>query len=191
MSEVSDMLDSLAMELIDSARLEKAGMMASGFIASHIASGEGLDPLSPATSAYRGAGAKPLQDTGSLRDSITYELTGRDTVSVGTNKPYAEIQNNGGVITARKNWLFIPAAGTRKLQRKYGHTPSQVLSGLKSSGFSVFRKGRTVCYRERGKNKTAHVAYYLKKTVTIPARRFFHLTDSETEQIIEEIFPEV
>ena len=188
MSQVSDVLDDLALSIANGAKLENAGEMAAGFIRNHIASGEGLAPLSPATASYRGQGAKPLLDTGRLRDSITYQLKDRETVSVGTNLPYAPIQNEGGTIRAKKNWLFIPAAGTRKLQRTYGYSPGQVLSGLRSSGAQVFRKGRTVCYRKPGKKQKARVVYYLKKSVTIPARNFFRLTDDEMEQIAQEIF---
>jgi phage gpG-like protein len=108
---------------------------------------------------------------------------------VGTNKPYAKLQNNGGVIRAKKNWLWIPAAGTRQLQRRYGYSPADVLRGLKAADFSVFRRGRTMCYRAKGGKKSAEtkVAYYLKKSVEIPARPFFYLTPEETALIMEEL----
>ncbi|MDR3124182.1 MAG: phage virion morphogenesis protein [Treponema sp.] len=182
-----DTLESLSRVLQNPAKLERAGGMAAEMIRSHIRAAPGWGPLAPATVAYRGAG-KPLQDTGGLRDSITFTVVNNRTVSVGTNKPYARLQDNGGVIRAKKNWLWIPGQGTRQLQRRYGYSPTAVLRGLKADGFSVFRKGRTMCYRQKGgkKNKTK-VAYYLKKSVEIPARPFFYLTEEETALLMEEV----
>jgi hypothetical protein len=137
---VIDTLDGLSKALQTPAKLGKIGGMAADMIRGHIHEGRGWSPLAPATVAYRGEG-KPLQDTGGLRDSITFNYVDGRTVSVGTNKPYAKIQNNGGVIRAKKNWLWIPAAGTRRLQRRYGYSPTEVLRGLKAEGYSVFRNG--------------------------------------------------
>ena len=186
-------LDSLAKALETPSKLSTIGGMAAEMIRSHIHSGQGFATLSPATAAYRGSG-RPLQDTGSLRDSITFKEIDGQTVSVGTNKPYAAIQNNGGVIRAKKNWLWIPATGTRQLQRRYGYSPTDVLQGLKAAGYSIFRMGRTMCHREkkrsRGENGKlqykAHVLYYLKKSVEIPARRFFFLSDREMDLLMKE-----
>jgi phage gpG-like protein len=59
-------------------------------------------PLSSMTIAMRRKGGgmgSPLilQDTGTLRRSITYELMGIDSVRVGTNLPYASKLQFGGV----------------------------------------------------------------------------------------------
>lgn len=178
-------LDGMADRLDSRSKAEKAGLMAAEMIRHHIHTGAGMPPLSAATTAYRGQG-RPLQDTGALRDSITHEVVGGSTASVGTDKAYAPIQNNGGTITARRNWLFIPAAGTRQLQRAYGHSPTDVINGLKA-GNHVYRVGRTVCYRRRGSREAGKVAYFLKKSVVIPQRRFFYLTDEELGQILEEV----
>jgi hypothetical protein len=149
---VIETLDNLANSLKTPSKLGTIGGMAVEMIRGKIHSGQGFSPLSPATAAYRGTG-RPLQDTGSLRDSITFKVVDERTVTVGTNKPYAAIQHNGGVINAKKNWLWIPAAGTRQLQRRYGYGPTDVLKGLKASGYSIFRKGRTMCYREKKKTE--------------------------------------
>jgi len=190
---VTDTLDDLARSLQNPAKLETIGRMAADMIQSHIHEGKGFDPLSPATAAYRGPG-RPLQDTGALRDSITHKVTGGQTVSVGTNKIYAAIQNNGKVIRAKKDWLWIPAAGTRQLQRRYGYGPTDVLRGLKAAGYSIFRMGRTMCWREKRKSRNGdgklqykiHILYYLKKSVEIPARRFFYLNDREMDLLMKE-----
>lgn len=183
---VLETLDKLSSNLNDSSKLATIGSMAADIIRGHIHKGEGFKPLSPATASYRGAG-RPLQDTGGLRDSISFKVIDERTVSVGTNKPYAALQNNGGVIQAKKEWLWIPAVGTRQLQRKYGYSPTDVIKGLKSSGLSVFRMGRTMCYKRKGKDKTVRVIYYLKKSVEIPARPFFYLNDKEMNQLMREV----
>ena len=190
---VLEILDRLAISLKTPAKLDVIGGMAVEMIRRKIHSGRGFAPLSPATAEYRGAG-RPLQDTGALRDSITYKKIDERTVSVGTNKPYAAIQHNGGVIRAKKAWLWIPAAGVRKLQRRYGFSPTDVLNGLKADGYSIFRKGRTMRYREKRKKRgedgklqyADHVLYYLKKSVEIPARPFFYLTDKEMGLLAQE-----
>jgi phage gpG-like protein len=193
-----DALDDLERSLQTPAKLETIGAMAAEMVRGHIHQGQGFSPLSPATEAYRGAG-RPLQDTGALRDSITFKVIDERTVSVGTNKPYAAVQNNGGVIRAKKEWLWIPAAGTRQLQRRYGYSPTDVLRGMKAAGYSVFRRGRTMCYREKRRSRNGagkleyriHILYYLKKSVEIPARPFFYLTNRETGIIMKEVCSEL
>ncbi|MCL2765964.1 MAG: hypothetical protein FWD40_11915 [Treponema sp.] len=179
-------------------KIAKIGGMAVELIRSKIHRGDDFELLSPATVAYRGAG-RPLQDTGSLRDSIAFKVIDERTVSIGTNKPYAAIQHNGGEIHAKKEWLWIPAAGTRKLQRRYGYSPTDVLRGLKAEGYSVFRKGRTMCFREKKKKRNDtgisqnvdHVLYYLKKSVYIPPRPFFYLNDRDMVLLMKEFGSEL
>jgi len=187
-------LDKLANALENPGKIATIGGMAVEMIRSKIHKGDGFAPLSPATTAYRGAG-RPLQDTSGLRDSITFKVIDERTVSVGTNKPYAAIQNDGGVIRAKKEWLWIPAAGTHQLQRRYGYSVTDVLRGLKAAGYSVFRKGRTMCYREKKKKRNEggklvnvdRVVFYLKKSVEIPARPFFYLSDDDMKLIMQEV----
>lgn len=187
-NQVQNTLDSLAESVKTAAKRSKIGVMAADMIRDHIYKGEGFAPLSAATRAYRGQG-RPLQDTGALRDSITSEQVNDTTYSVGTTKIYAPIQNNGGVIRPKKGkWLWIPAAGTRQLQRRYGYSVTQVLTGLKGEGYSVYRAGRTVCYRRKGGEETAsRVVFYLKESVEIPARKFFYLSDEEITRLKEEL----
>ena len=187
-------LDDLSNALKIPGKLAAIGGMAVELIRSKIHKGDGFAPLSAATTGYRGQG-RPLQDTGSLRDSITFKAVDEKTVSIGTNKPYAAIQNNGGVIHAKKQWLWIPAAGTRQLQRRFGYSPTDVLQGLKNAGYSIFRKGRTMCYREKKKRRNEqgilqnvdHVLYYLKKSVEIPARPFFYLNENDMKLLMKEV----
>ena len=182
--DVLETLTNLSNALQQPVQLGKIGGMAAEMIRGHLHEGKGFSPLAPATAAYRGEG-RPLQDTGALRDSITFNLVDDRTVSVGTTKPYAALQNSGGVIRAKKNWLWIPGPGLRSFQRSYGYSPTDVLRGLKAAGYSVFRMGRTMCYRKKGKE--IKVAYYLKKSVEIKARKFFYLTEAEIATIAEEV----
>jgi len=80
---VVETLDDLAGSLKTPSKLATIGGMAVEMIRGKIHSGQGFEPLSPATTAYRGSG-RPLQDTGALRDSITYKVVDEKTVSVGT-----------------------------------------------------------------------------------------------------------
>ena len=189
---IEQALNNLVKDLSDTRKLDVIGDMATGFIRDHIYTGKGpkgnFDPLSPATQSYRGQG-RPLQDTGALRDSITYKKKDDTTVVIGTNKSYAPIQNEGGTIKAKKNWLWIPASGTRQLQRKYGYSPTQVCNGLRTAGTPVYRIGRTICYSKgKGKSKHSVVVFYLKKEVKIPKREFFYVSKEEQNQILQEIF---
>lgn len=188
-TDVANEVNNLASKLTDIKKIAKAGEMAEGFIRSHICAGP-FKPLSEATAAYRGFG-QPLQASGSLRDSFTFELVNSNTVSVGTTVKYAAVHNNGATIRARKNWLYIPAHGTRRLERKYGKTPGEVLGGLRADDYWVYRIGRTVVYRKKSKRAKAHIVYYLKKSVVIPKREFFYLTEKESEQISKEILNEI
>jgi len=189
-----DTLTGIANALQRPVELEKIGKMTVEMIRGHLYEGNGFCPLAPATVDYRKTG-RPLQDTGALRDSITYSFIDGRTVSVGTNKPYAALQNSGGVIRAQKNWLWIPGPGVRKIERsKKGHGwgPTNVLKTLKSQGNSIFRMGRTIRYWPKGKKPPKDpwdypVAYYLKKSVEIPARKFFYLTGAEIDMIAKEV----
>lgn len=191
-TDVDAELKKITAELSDPGKVALAGTMAADIIRKHLYEGEGFEPLSQVTKDYRGdKKGRPLRDTLHLRDSITAELVNKDTSSVGTTVKYAPIQNNGGVITAIKDWLFIPGPRMRYYERKYGRKPGDVLNGLRSEGFWVYRAGRAVFYREKEKGSKAHVAYYLKKSVEIPKREFFYLTDEEFTQITQEVADEI
>ena len=175
--------DKMIRQLKDLRNLAKAGAMAVEYIRSHITHGN-FSPLSPVTAAYRGAG-KPLQDTRVMLQSITYQVTGANTVTVGTTAVQARLMNDGGVVTAKKKWLFIPGPGMRGWMRKYGPGIGAVLDAIKARDNYVFRKGRTICYRAKHKRAKDKVAFYLCHQITVPARPFFYLTDKEVNKIME------
>jgi phage gpG-like protein len=196
---VLETLDNLANSLKTPSKLGTIGGMAVEMIRGHIHAGQGFKPLSPATVDYRGNG-RPLMDTGEsgLLGSITFKVIDDKTVSVGTNKHYAAIQHNGGVIRAKKaKWLWIPAAGTRRLQRRYGYGATDVLNGLKSEGYTVYfhPDKRVVLWKEKRRTRNeegkleykSHILFYLKKSVEIPARPFFYLNDKEMGLLMKEV----
>lgn len=188
MTSVADTL-TLAAHQLANPPLQKIGDMAAGDIQSHISRADGFAPLSPATTAFRGSGT-PLNDTHTLLNSITAEVKDKTSVDVGTAVSYAPIQNDGGTITAKKNWLFIPGPGIRRYMRSgKGYKPGEVISALRAKGYWVYRAGRTVCYRAKTKGASAHIAYYLTKSVIIPARRFFYLSADEVRQLMDEVAP--
>jgi phage gpG-like protein len=188
-----DTLENLSRALQKPVNQGRVGAMAADMIRGHIHEGKGWSPLAPATAAYRGEG-KPLQDTGGLRDSITFSYVDSRTVSVGTTKPYARLQNDGGVVRAKKNWLWIPGPKMRQFIRSKkgrGWGPAEVLKALRDGGHHVFRMKRTMRYWKKGRKPPKNprdypVAYYLKKSVEIPARPFFYLTPEETALIMQE-----
>jgi phage gpG-like protein len=191
-------LDRLARSLETPGKLQTIGGMAVEMIRSKIHKGGGFAPLSPATTAFRGAG-RPLQDTAGLRDSITFKVVDDRTVSVGTNKPYAAIQNNGGVIRPKKEWLWIPGPGLRKTQRKAGFEIKDVIGYFKNKGYSVYRRGRSIGYNDKRRTRNAegkleykyNILYILKKSVEIPARRFFYLNDKDMNLLMKEVGVEI
>jgi phage gpG-like protein len=196
-----DTLESLSKALQTPAKMGTVGSMAVGMIVGHIHEGKGWSPLAPATVKYRNKDgkAKPLEDTGEgggLLGSITFSYVDGRTVSIGTNKPYARLQNNGGVIRPKNTeWLWIPGPGIRQLIRSKdgrGWGVADVLKALRDRGNHVFRMGRTMRYWKKGKKPPENprdypVAYYLKKSVEVPARPFFYLTPEETALSMEEV----
>ncbi len=63
-------------------------------------------PLKPAT-LKRKKHSKILTESGQLRGSIRYQLQGKDTVAIGTNKIYAAIHQLGGDINVSARSIMI------------------------------------------------------------------------------------
>ncbi len=132
-------------------------------------------------------GSNPLSDNGGLKSSITYRLGGKN-IFVGTNHKGAVINNYGGTIKAKKSWLFIPASSyTRTLFRRYGWSVKEVCNGLRRDGYSLWRQGRVVFYRKKGKGSSKlkpNMLFILKKSVRIPKREFMTLTSDEADVLL-------
>ena len=71
---------------------------------------------------------------------------------------------------------------------------SEVLAYFKNQGYKVYRRGRTVGYNSKRKTRNTegkleykyNVLFYLKKSVEIPARKFFYLTNTEMDLLAKE-----
>lgn len=133
-------------------------------------------------------GSNTLRDRGQLLSSISAHVTASQ-VAVGTNRQGAATNHFGATITAKGKWLWIPASSkTRTLQRRYGFKASQVMSGLKSSGHSVWiqsKKGSSgVVLAKKGKKGRTFVVFVLKKSVVIPARPFLSIDSNDRAAIM-------
>lgn len=151
---------------------------------------EGIAPdNAPLTRAYK-KGGLTLRDTGRLMGSIAYRADSTST-TVGTNLIYGRIQQLGGTIKPRSaKKLWVPAGwNTRKLMRRYGHTPSSVMQGMKASGYRVWisKSGKAVLAAERGKKAKPFVVFVLKDEVTIPARRYLDIDSTDRQIIINKV----
>lgn len=139
-----------------------------------------------------GSGGHPLADTGALMRSIAYEADSASVV-IGSPLRYARIVSDGGTITARRaRMLAIPAgrrwaaatraAGTvRALLRKYG--PDVRFTG-KAILIRVRDNSRRVSALESNSPPDEwEVAFYRRRSVTIPARPFLKETTENIERI--------
>ncbi len=146
----------------------------------------------PLTKAVK-KGSNTFRDTGNLKSSLTARHS--DTsAEIGTACPYARVHNpdDGKSETVikpkRAKYLCLPASPkTRTFFRRYGWSPREVIAGLESSGYSVYRpykKGTSirgnVIMAKKGKGKPEAI-FILKRQVKIPARPFMYLEDKVIE----------
>lgn len=122
-------------------------------------------------------GGKPLQDTGRLRDSITYR-TESDNLIVGTNIKYAPLQQYGGTVTPKNaTYLTIPASTLSVTERR--------TFDLKKYDHVFFRpsaKGGLIAFQNQGKGKIRMLAV-LKEEVTIKKRTFLYWSERAISKI--------
>jgi len=163
-------------------------------IAQHIVSksikrikdGEIKPPTSEFTlSLRRKSGGKTLQDTGRLRNSLTYKIEG-NKIKIGSNVCYAKIHQFGGVIKAKNaRTLCIPATKeTKRLSEIKG--VKGALEELKNRGWYIWFTPHAIMGRKSKKGKE-EVLFYRKKEVKIPARTFVYLTEEDWEEITKMI----
>lgn len=98
-----------------------------------------------------------LQDSGLMRDSISSSSDATQAV-VGTNKPYARIQNDGGTI-------IQPPRTNLYTQERYKRGPKK----------GKFKKGTKAC-----KGTTSG-----QRVIDIPARPFMTLPESGVKKVID------
>lgn len=130
---------------------------------------------------------KTLRDRGQLMASFSHRED-EEKVVVGTNHIAAKTLQYGKTIRAKGKWLWIPAnSHTRSWQRKYGFGPGDVMKGIKSDGYKTWIQSRNsssgVVLAKKGKRGKVWVVFILKKSVTIPARPFLYLDETDIKVI--------
>jgi phage gpG-like protein len=108
-----------------------------------------------------------------------------------TNLKYARIQQEGGVIRPKNaKALWIPAGPeTRRLMTRYGATtPARLVAAMGADGygfyktggvFVAYKKGRKLKTGREGKPGKAVLLFYIRSSVTIPARPFLYIDDRD------------
>lgn len=119
----------------------------------------------------RNEGGQTLSLTRRLRNSITYQAT-PTSVAVGTNVLYAAIHQFGGVIRAKAGpFLSIPVTPAARAAGSPRNMPDlHVAQTLKGQFILVDAKGVT--------------QYLLRHQVTMPARQFLGLSDSDRIELL-------
>lgn len=119
----------------------------------------------------RQGGGQTLSLTRHLRNSITYVAT-NDSVAVGTNVLYAAIHQFGGIIRAKSGpFLSIPVTPAARDAGSPRKMPGlHVAQTLKGQYILVDSKGVT--------------QYLLRRQVTMPARPFLGVSESDSKEIV-------
>lgn len=129
--------------------------------------------------------------SGRLRNSISSIVRDNGTqlegivgsgVRQGNRVPYADIHEVGGVITPKNvQWLTIPLRAAL--------TPAGVPRGrardFEDTFFAYSKAGNLILFQRKGKKAVA--LFLLKKSVTIPARRYMSITAEESASKIVDI----
>ncbi len=137
-------------------------------------------PMSPVTARNRpGDGGHALADTGALMRSISFEASS-DSVTVGTPLIYGRIVHDGGTITARRAQKLAIPAGRRwaALTRAAGRV-RELLRAY--PGAVRFTSKAILIFNGR----EYEVAFYRKRSVTIPARPFLAENSADLLKIRE------
>ena len=139
---------------------------------------------------------QPLQDTGRLRDSISYRANDRDLV-VGTPLAYGGVQQRGGVITpgAGKKFLAIPLSPPLTVSERRQGNPRAfpgafvLMKGPEGPGiYRLSRIARSVNLKTRkssyqGASRGIERIFALVRAVRIAPRRYLKWTPRALEHI--------
>ena len=139
-----------------------------------------------------GAPAPPLQDRSQFVPGIA-KRSSDEVAAVGSNAPQASILQTGGTIEAQDaDKLAFPAEPERKpdnaphiraLQGKYGHSPEDLVTGMREDGWEVWFLENAVMANKPTTDDKAFPILIRKKAVEIPAYRPFRLTDQNQDDI--------
>jgi phage gpG-like protein len=154
-------------------------------------------PNSPLTAKIK-QGAQTLRDSGDLAQSIAPH-SGAAWADASTNKPQAQILQNGGTVKPKKaRALWIPAGPrTRALMKTYrAQSPAALIAAMKADGYSFFKTplSKTFC-AVKGKRGKPFALFIIRSSVKIPARPFLCIDEQDeaflTSLIRESIMKEL
>ena len=145
-------------------------------------------PLSPITPLGRvkAGGARPLQDTGLLKNSVTFKPVGSNKIIIWAvrksgGRDLAAVHQFGATIKPKtKKWLTVPISKLVRL------TTAGELHRQKKTFIITSKKGTPIIMLKTTGGKAIPV-YYLTKKVEIPARPFLGFSKENIEDI-EKIF---
>jgi phage gpG-like protein len=182
---IVEVLDAIGRRIVDPDLLDLLGAGAESLVIKNIKSGSWA-PNSALTQNVKGNN-RPLQDRGGLLGSIAHRVENGKAIT-STNHVAAVILHYGGTIRPRTaKYLTIPAgANTRMLQRKYGFAPRAMMDGMKAAGWRVwpyFGSGHPVILASY-KSQVPICIFILKRSVTIPARKYMSLTPEGRIQLV-------
>jgi len=137
-------------------------------------------------------GDNPLQDRGQFVQGVATRSS-EEGAAVGSNAPQARILQTGGKIEAQDaDKLAFPAEPERKpdnaphirkLQRRYGFSPRDLITGMREDGWDVWFLENVVMANKPTTDDDAFPILIRKKVVEIPAYRPFRLTDEDENDI--------
>ncbi len=147
---------------------------------------KGISPENaPLTQSVK-QGSKTLRDNGTLMSSIAPQ-NGNTWAAANTNLKYARLMQYGGTITGKSKDLWIPAnERTRKLMRQYNaQSAGELIPSMMSAGWSCWRQGKVMMAKQ--KQQSPFVLFIIKKSVTIPARPFLYINQTDEAYINKEL----
>lgn len=147
---------------------------------------KGIRPITKGARRGGGGGGKALQDTGFMKNSLSFKPMGNDGIKVFSAHKYAAFHQ--GIDKSGKQ---VKEHKIKPVSRKYLAIPLKPISRtkkpreFKDTFVRKSNKGRLVIVRPKGDGLEA--LFLLKKKVTIPARPFLGFSKQNIEGI-EKIF---
>jgi len=124
-------------------------------------------------------GGTVLHSSGELKRSVNFTAH-KDSVIIGTNKPYSALQHFGGTITPKsKQYLTIPIGLSRQEQRQGKRAKDFSDTFIAKSG-----AGNLIIFQNVASG--IKPLFLLSKSVTIPPRPFLVIQEEDDDAILRE-----
>jgi len=144
---------------------------------------EGVPPPDSPLTVLNKRGNRTLQDTGRLIKSIHYQVKGSSVV-IGTDRPFADVMQNGARITPKRAEKLAIPVGWRIRKSVERKGVAATIEDLKRQGWRIFFTDRAIMgTKGKGKRKTTKVFFIRKEAVQIPARRFLYAAEKDKREI--------